>query len=193
MTADPYNYSNPARPVDSTRYDPYAAPAYGNRSVPSGQPQPQLNEYGGWNTLPAYRPDIASLGSRVAAIVIDVLIVWVFNLIVIGLTGGFSSGDGEVAFASSGLTALLLWVATPVYWIGMEAARGATLGKQLMKIRVVTADGEPIGVGKAIVRYLFLAVDVFAFGLVGILTAKSSPIRQRVGDRVASTIVVRAE
>lgn len=61
-----------------------------------------------------------------------------------------------------------------------------------MKPRVETTGGEPIGVGKAIVRYLFLAFDIFVFGLVGLLTAKSSPTRQRVGDRVASTIVVRA-
>ncbi len=98
---------------------------------------------------------------------------------------------GEVAFGATGLTAVLLWLAGPRYWVGMEARTGATPGKRALHLRVVSVDGGSITVGQAVVRSLLLLVDTFLVGLVGLIVATSSDRRQRVGDRVAKTVVVR--
>jgi len=49
-------------------------------------------------------------------------------------------------------------------------------------------------VGNCIVRHLFDLVDVFPFfGIVGLIVAGSNNLKQRVGDLVARTIVVKVK
>ncbi len=86
-----------------------------------------------------------------------------------------------------------LWVLSLLmYFVGLEAGFGATLGKRLLGMRVVDDAGDDIDVGKALGRNLLRVVDGFAFGIVGLVTAKNSPTRQRLGDRAAGTVVIRA-
>lgn len=83
------------------------------------------------------------------------------------------------------------------YWIGMlvvlQGLTGRTLGKVVAGIRTVNAEGRPCGLGRAAVRWLFLAVDAFPYVmpmLVGFIVTVASSNRQRVGDLVAGTWVV---
>ena len=45
------------------------------------------------------------------------------------------------------------------YFVLLEGLFGATLGKMLAGIRIVDMDGEPIGIGKSVVRNLLRVVD----------------------------------
>jgi uncharacterized RDD family membrane protein YckC len=63
--------------------------------------------------------------------------------------------------------------------------RGRTLGKAAFGLRVVTAEGGPIGARQAIVRAVLLPIDLVA-GAVSVLL---SPRDRRVGDVLAGTIV----
>jgi uncharacterized RDD family membrane protein YckC len=65
--------------------------------------------------------------------------------------------------------------------------KGRTLGKAALGLRVVTADGGPIGARQAIVRALLLPVDVVA----GVESILLSPRDRRIGDVLAGTIVRR--
>jgi uncharacterized RDD family membrane protein YckC len=81
-----------------------------------------------------------------------------------------------------------------VYFIIMEAALGATIGKMALGIRVVKLDGSPISWGASIVRNLLRIIDYIPYGipyLLGAILIWTSSRKQRLGDRVAQTVVVR--
>jgi uncharacterized RDD family membrane protein YckC len=88
------------------------------------------------------------------------------------------------------LTGLVLSLALLVL---LQGIKGTTPGKALMGIRTVGADGRAPGIGKALVRWLLLAVDLFPWcipGLLGLIVAGTTKGHQRVGDKAASTFVV---
>jgi uncharacterized RDD family membrane protein YckC len=61
----------------------------------------------------------------------------------------------------------------------------------MVGIRVVDEEGDQVGVSAAVIRNLLRLVDGLFLYLVGAIFAWSSPLGQRLGDRAASTIVVR--
>ncbi|HDZ22529.1 hypothetical protein LCGC14_0284610 [marine sediment metagenome] len=79
-----------------------------------------------------------------------------------------------------------------IYGVAMETLRGATLGKTLMGLRVVSLDGKAITVRQALIRNLLKVLILLAITmlllllLLPVLTAG----RQRLGDLLARTIVV---
>ena len=79
------------------------------------------------------------------------------------------------------------------YFILMEAYVGWTIGKRLLKMRVVDRRNNNIGLSKSVVRNLLRLIDGLpAFNILGIVLIASSPRGQRFGDRVAGTRVIRS-
>jgi uncharacterized RDD family membrane protein YckC len=72
-----------------------------------------------------------------------------------------------------------------------EGLHGSTIGKRLLGLTVVAADGSPAGLGAGIIRSLGFLIDQLAFGLVGAWRIDQSPRAQRIGDEWADTLVVR--
>ena len=94
-------------------------------------------------------------------------------------------GPGPMLVAlGSGLGFFLLFAA-------LEGTTGATPGKWLTGIRMTTLELEPCGMGAAVMRGLGGIVDGFLSGFVGLLVVTFSRHWQRVGDRMAGTIVIR--
>lgn len=118
------------------------------------------------------------VGPRFLATLIDsILIVIVGYLLNVML--------GTVGEGLAGLLAL-------IYIIAMEATQGATVGKMLLGLRVVREDdGSPISWSEAVVRTLLRIVDALFAYLVGAILIWTSPRKQRLGDRVAHTVVIR--
>ena len=78
------------------------------------------------------------------------------------------------------------------YLILMEAYVGWTVGKRILRMRVVDVVGNKIGLSKSIVRNLLRLVDGLpAFNIMGIVLIITSPKGQRFGDRIAKTYVVK--
>ena len=130
----------------------------------------------------------AGLGSRAVAIILDVLVLFAILWIVALATGNTNDGgfqmDGAPVFVGFGLFAL--------YFLGLEATSGATLGKMLVGIKVVKADGSsPIGLTASLLRNVLRIVDGQLFYLVAFLFVRNSDMKQRLGDRVAGTIVIK--
>jgi uncharacterized RDD family membrane protein YckC len=135
------------------------------------------------------------VGRRLVAVVIDVFVLGVVNG-VIGLIfhAGMTNVNGVISYNSSGPGAALQIIIPIVYYIVMEAMWGATLGKMALGIRVVKLDGSPISWGESIIRNLLRIIDSIPYFipyLLGAILIWSSPTRQRLGDRVAKTAVVR--
>jgi uncharacterized RDD family membrane protein YckC len=80
---------------------------------------------------------------------------------------------------------------TLLYFALMEGLTGATLGKHMTGLRVVTPQGEKPGLGRALVRWAVFAVDgPLSFFLCGIITSSVSSGHRRLGDMAASTYVI---
>ena len=85
------------------------------------------------------------------------------------------------------LPVLIFWI---IYFPLAEGLAGQTVGKRLMKIRVVSIENDNLMIWRALIRRLFDLVDMLFFGLVGILIMSRSDKTQRLGDKVAGTIVI---
>jgi uncharacterized RDD family membrane protein YckC len=134
--------------------------------------------------------DLAGPSVRFIACLIDLGVISVTNSIlasVLGILGAFSQN-------LAGAVITILYFAVSVgYAMVMEwFYRGQTVGKRLMRLRVLDAQGLRLRPWQVILRNLFRPLDLLpAFYLVGGIACLLSPKGQRLGDRVAGTIVVR--
>lgn len=70
---------------------------------------------------------------------------------------------------------------------------GQTPGKRAMSLRVIAADGAPVGWLASFTRNLLRTVDFLPFGYgVGLIVGYADPWGRRLGDMVAKTIVIHA-
>ena len=152
------------------------------------------------------------LGRRVAAAMIDLVLLtglfFILSLIVgqrSAAIGPFSlyldlititrNGAPVNSVGLNGAWALLYLALLPCYYFALEATVGRTVGKLVLGLRVLRADGGRPSAGTIFGRTLLRPVDGFpAFYLTGFITmlATGPQRRQRLGDLAAGTIVVRA-
>ncbi|MFH0849191.1 MAG: RDD family protein [archaeon] len=146
--------------------------------------------------------NLADLGQRIVAAIVDIIILsLVVGLItavslILGLTllpwsalGGMNLTIWRSAHPG---TWIIVTLVPLVYYVCLEATSGQTLGKRLVHIKVVKANGMPCNIAAAILRNIVrIVVDNILFGLVGILLIAATKKRQRLGDILAGTIVVR--
>jgi uncharacterized RDD family membrane protein YckC len=80
---------------------------------------------------------------------------------------------------------------TFLYFGIAEGVFGGSLGKHLTGIRVVTAQGHPIGIGQSLGRWAVFAVDgPLTLFLCGIIMSAVRTGHQRLGDRAAGSYVI---
>jgi uncharacterized RDD family membrane protein YckC len=94
-----------------------------------------------------------------------------------------------------GLTLLVLFLLEWFYPVAFEVLDGGqTPGKKLLGLRVLRADGAPVGWSRSTVRSLLAFADFLPFGFAAGLTAMLLGRRcQRLGDLAAGTLVVHVE
>lgn len=80
-----------------------------------------------------------------------------------------------------------------LYFILLEGFFGYTLGKLIVGIRVAKMDGGKININQSALRNFARLIDGIFFNLIGIVTIDKSPLNQRVGDKLANTIVCRVD
>ena len=142
-------------------------------------------------------------GRRALSYIFDLIVVNVANLAV-GFVGGSAFGlvlyflgaafGYEPIFAASPTTlnfaaGILVSFA---YFVAFEALCGATPGKLVLAMRVVTLNGDRPPLYGATVRALWRLLDGLFFGLVAASSMKA-PLRQRYGDKHAMTLVVASD
>ena len=121
--------------------------------------------------------DLADLTSRFIAIMIDGFIL--------ALIAGAFVGAGKGAGAGMSFI-----VGVAYNWYFWTRQNGQTPGKMIMNIRVVKADGSPIGDMDAILRFIVYYINSAVF-MLGWLWALN-PDRQGWHDKIANTYVVKA-
>ena len=140
-----------------------------------------------------------SFGPRFLAYAVDVFLLTVANLC-FGIVGGAIAGvylaaSGGLSRSLHALPGWWDWVAgtllMTLYFGIYEYLYGATPVKRIMKMRVVGNDGEPCGLVRAFIRGILRLVDGLVFGLIAYVSMKP-PLFQRLGDKVAHTVVTGA-
>lgn len=132
---------------------------------------------------------VASLGSRIASGLIDVLLAVILGVIAIFLVGYLAS---TLSLAVGRTLAILLIVAIT---IGIPATvetltRGKSLGKLAMGLRTVRDDGGPITFRQALARALIGFVEIYALqGAPAVIAALVNARSKRLGDMAAGTFV----
>ncbi|OLE37314.1 MAG: hypothetical protein AUG48_04755 [Actinobacteria bacterium 13_1_20CM_3_68_9] len=140
----------------------------------------------------AFQYEIAGIGSRFLAQIIDSLIITVIliaiTILAAALGGVFSSGELAIL-----VEVILGFILLAGYFLVSEAAwNGQTLGKRSARLRVVGDHGEPLTIAQAAIRNLVRIVDFLPFFYgIGMLTLFINGRGKRLGDFAAGTLVVR--
>ncbi|MFN0028854.1 MAG: RDD family protein [Acidimicrobiales bacterium] len=128
----------------------------------------------------------AGIASRAAALIIDLVALYALTTVLVIGGAALGSVAGAVVIAIVGGLALVGYpLAFETLW------DGRTPGKAALGLRVVSAQGGPIGFRAAGVRAALLLVDVATFGFSWAIGVLCSPRGRRLGDVAASTMVVR--
>ena len=137
------------------------------------------------------RLHVAKKTNRYIAAIIDyALLITVY--IITGLIFGEHYTEGNTfGVRIEGLPALVNIAVWFVLFPGAESINGQTIGKMIMRVKVVKLDFSKSSFGNNLVRHLFDIIDYFPFfGIVGLIVASNNNLKQRVGDLVAKTIVI---
>jgi len=131
------------------------------------------------------------IGPRLVAQIVDgIVLIILYFVLGAAMFGGFTFEVFGAAAGSFMGTYLLVFF---LYYIVLEGALGATVGKMAAKIKVVREDGSPCGFGPAVVRNILRVVDALPFlYIIGIILISRSDKKQRLGDRLAKTIVIKS-
>ncbi|MCS7313728.1 MAG: RDD family protein, partial [Acidobacteria bacterium] len=137
---------------------------------------------------------LAGVGVRFLALIVDGLIVGLPGT-VIGVPMVFlmqaSTEMMSLALIGIALSILLAFILALWNDVYLPATRGYSLGKRMLGLRIHTVDGQsPIGMGKALVRFLSRFLSGMCLYL-GYLWALFDARRQTWHDKFAGTVVVR--
>jgi uncharacterized RDD family membrane protein YckC len=124
--------------------------------------------------------ELADLGTRFLAILIDGIILGIVTGVLVG--AGRNAGAGALSFL----------IGLGYYWYFWTRNNGQSPGKMAMNIRVVKVDGTPINDMDAFLRYIGYSLNSIIFCL-GWIWALFDENHQGWHDKIAKTYVVKAE
>jgi uncharacterized RDD family membrane protein YckC len=134
----------------------------------------------------------APLGQRVIAGIADALVLVIIAGILVGTASSASGAAYDVLLADAIVPLALAWaIFAAGYLVFFTGTCGQTIGKMIMKLRVVSTDQLSVGFGRATRRLIASVPSILVLG-IGFFLAARDPKRRTVYDRVAQTRVIRA-
>jgi len=134
--------------------------------------------------------DLASVGERIVAWLVD-LGIFIAYFILVSTIIGFSQ-MGSFVEKNPWISMLFIF---PFVFYNLVCdiwLNGQTMGKKVMKLRVISLNGEQATIGQYMIRWLFRMVDIFLFNaLPAFIAVAASEKKQRIGDMVAGTVVIK--
>jgi uncharacterized RDD family membrane protein YckC len=137
----------------------------------------------------------ASVGDRILAYVLDWLIkiayaisVYFVFFVAVGIEDWANTLDNWSQIS----VYIIFYFPVIFYSLLFESIfEGQTLGKKMMKTKVVKIDGYQATFGDYIIRWLFRLIDISTnSGMIGLIAMISSSKSQRLGDMAAGTAVI---
>ena len=128
------------------------------------------------------------VGIRFVSLLIDSIIIG-FMIGALGAVLGVEMMESGTAPWAWGLFSFIFFIG---YFTYLEGSRGQTIGKMITRIKVVREDGRPIDMNQAFTRNILRIIDGLIGYLIGAILIWRSDKKQRLGDSVAKTVVVKA-
>jgi len=138
---------------------------------------------------------VAAVGHRILAYFLDLLVKSAYSIVVfyvffywLGLNDFMDGMDNWSRMS----IIVLFYLPVIFYTLILESLlEGQTIGKKILKIKVVKIDGYQASFGDYLMRWIFRIVDVnFSGGVVGLISIIVSNKSQRLGDMTAGTSVI---
>lgn len=130
----------------------------------------------------------ASVGERILAQVIDWVVILIYFISSIFILIKLSP-----SYTSLGIFSLfIVYMPTIFYSLLCEVFNnGQSIGKKLLGLRVVKADGSTPTLGAYFMRWILFSVDVTLTGGLGVVLILLTKKHQRLGDLAAGTMVIK--
>lgn len=149
--------------------------------------------------------ELAGVGSRFLAIVVDSLIksgaimLVIGTLTIIGNSIHLNIFGGAVSYLKSSLTISILFFGALAgfimigYYVFFEALwNGQTPGKRILGLRVIKENGASISIIESVIRNFLRVADFMpSFYILGAITILANAGCKRLGDFAAGTLVVK--
>ncbi len=140
--------------------------------------------------------EYATFWTRFAAKILDGIILWIVNTAIgfaigLGFAGAVGSRESEAMLLLQVVASLVGMAFSLLYGVFFLGRYGATPGKMACRIKVVTAEGEPISYGRAAGRCLSeILSGVICY--IGYIMAGFDEERRALHDRICNTRVIRS-
>jgi len=143
------------------------------------------------------RITVVGFGRRLLAAMLDAVFIFFLSMIistmagVIGFVLGMYSPEAE-EISNRFVVATGLLVSILYFVLAWARGGGQTVGNFTFMMRIVNTDGSPIGLGRAVLRYLGFYVSGIFLSL-GFLWAAYDARRQGWHDKIARTYVIESD
>lgn len=140
-------------------------------------------------------PVLASRGARFVANLVDqfaVVFPWILGAVIQGVINASNGGDGDMVLMGLGG---LVSLGMGIFQLVLVSQNGQSLGKRMMKIRLLRTDGSPVSLGRVVfVRNLVPAFINSFCGLFSLVDALFifNDDRRCLHDAISDTKVVEA-
>ena len=144
--------------------------------------------------------EVIGFGRRLVAGLIDMVVVGLltfimvvalsFLILLVDIFTAYRYPDREFP-----VDTMMLWfglIVSVLYFVGYWAKSGQTIGKSMLGIKIVGADGSGISLGKALLRYIGYLISGLVLSL-GFLWLAFDRKRQGWHDKIAGTYVIYAD
>lgn len=128
-----------------------------------------------------------NLKKRIIATAIDYGLIFLITYAYILYFGELNDEGGQSVNGLKTLPIIGLWF---FYFVVTETIYSATLGHQLLDLKVLKKNGGRVEFTNALKRHLLDPIDIFFYGIPGIIAIKKTEKNQRLGDLWANTIMV---
>lgn len=130
----------------------------------------------------------ASLGERILALLIDYFFIGIY---IVSSATLLSESPLPPGFISLFFLCVIYLPILGYSFLCETFNHGQSLGKRLMNIRVVKADGSTPSVGSYLLRWVLFPIDSLFTGGLGMLAVLLTKNNQRLGDLAAGTMVIK--
>lgn len=136
--------------------------------------------------------EIAGLGERILARLIDTGVLFAIYIAAM-LSGGLLAKQVVIFKESFPLLILFMSMLIVFYDLVSEVFfNGQSVGKRIMKIKVISTDGSRPSFGQYVIRWLFRIIDfLITFQLAALISAILTEKNQRIGDILAGTAMIK--
>jgi len=136
---------------------------------------------------------LAGIGDRALARLIDYAIFFAMYFASAIVLGIFLSASNRLN-STLIIVVVIVWLSLCVFYDLLTEIffNGQSVGKRAIKIKVISLNGQRPSVGQYLLRWVFRLIDFgISFGSVALISIIMSENRQRLGDVVAGTVLVK--